>query len=385
MSSKNNTEIFDALDLLEKERGVGGEELIESIKTGIVQAVMKNYNVEAANVKVTLDVAAKKYEVCLLREIVEEVTNPHTQISLAEALTKNRTAKVGNVLSIKLDTKQIGRISAGTGKNQIHQGINEAVKRKMAIQYQNKQHEVVDAEVVRMDAANLNAFVVIDKHEFPLYASEQLPNDRLKVGDHIKVYIHEVIEGDRRCSVKITRMSKELVKRLLEKEIPEVFNGEVEIKSIARDPGSRTKVAVWSNDPNIDAVGSCIGQKGMRIGAIVEELRGEKIDVIRYSETPEEYIAQALSPAEVESVEILSPETRACRVIVPDTQLSLAIGNKGQNAKLAAKLTGYKIDIKSRALLKQEEERLAAQRLAEEQAASEEAPAADAASENEQA
>lgn len=347
-------EIFEALEALQKERGVGGPELLESIKTGIVQAVMKNYNVDASNVQVELDVEAQKFEVCLLREIVEEVTNPYTQISIEDALEKNKRAKVGAVMSTKLDTKQIGRISAGTGKNQIHQGINEAVKRKMAIQYQNKQHEVVDAEVIRVDNATRNCTVMIDKNEFPLFASEQLPNDNLKVGDHIKVYIHEVIEGDRRTSVKITRMSKDLVKRLLEKEIPEIFSGEVEIKSISREPGSRTKVAVCSKDPNIDPVGACIGQKGMRINAIVDELCGEKIDVIKYSEVPEEYIAQALSPSDVESVEIVSADSRIARVIVPDNQLSLAIGNKGQNAKLAAKLTGYKIDIKSPSLLKQE-------------------------------
>ncbi len=352
--SKNN-EIFEALEALQKERGIGGQELLDSIKLGIVQAVMKNYNVEATNVKVELDVEAQKFEVCLLREIVDEVENPYTQIHIDEALEKNRRAKVGSILSTKLDTKQIGRISAGTGKNQIHQGINDAVKRKMAIQYQNKQHEVVDAEVIRVDNATRNCTVQIEKNEFPLFASEQLPNDHLKVGDHVKVYIHEVIEGDRRTSVKLTRMSKELVKRLLEKEIPEIFNGEVEIKSISREPGSRTKVAVYSKDPNIDPVGACIGQKGMRIGAIVDELCGEKIDVIKYSEVPEEYIAQALSPSDVESVTIMNAENRVARVIVPDTQLSLAIGNKGQNAKLAAKLTGYKIDIKSRSLLKQEE------------------------------
>ena len=213
-------------------------------------------------------------------------------------------------------------------------------------QYQSKLHEIVNARVQKIEPRTGNVTVSIDKNEAILFASEQIPGETFHEGDFIKVYVNDVVSNERRCTIKVTRTHKDLVKRLFEKEVPEIFDGTVEVKSISREAGSRTKIAVFSKDPNIDPVGACIGQRNSRVSNIVKELNGEKIDIIKYSEDPAEFIAAALAPSSVVRVDILSTEERTCRVIVPDMQLSLAIGNKGQNAKLAAKLTGYKIDIR---------------------------------------
>ena len=342
----NNNDLFEALDALERERGVKAEAVIDSIKNAIGVAVRKYYNVGEDNVEVEIDSTEHKFRVAIVKDIVEEVEDPTTQISLADALEKNKRVRVGGKLSMKLDTKQIGRIAALSGKNLIHQGINDAVKAQLMEQYHNKLHEIVNARVQKIEPRTGNITVSIDKNEAMLFASEQIPGEMLHEGDNIKVYVSDVINGDRRCSLKVTRTHKELVKRLFEMEVPEIFEGTVEVKSISREAGSRTKIAVWSKDPNVDPVGACIGQRNSRVASIVRELNGEKIDIIKYSENPAEFIAAALAPSSVIRVDILSDEERSCRVIVPDDQLSLAIGNKGQNAKLAARLTGYKIDIR---------------------------------------
>lgn len=342
----NNNDLFEALDALERERGVKAEAVIDSIKNAIGVAVRKYYNVGEDNVEVEIDSTEHKFRVAIVKDIVEEVEDPTTQISLADALEKNKRVRVGGKLSMKLDTKQIGRIAALSGKNLIHQGINDAVKAQLMEQYHNKLHEIVNARVQKIEPRTGNITVSIDKNEAMLFASEQIPGEMLHEGDNIKVYVSDVINGDRRCSLKVTRTHKELVKRLFEMEVPEIFEGTVEVKSISREAGSRTKIAVWSKDPNVDPVGACIGQRNSRVASIVRELNGEKIDIIKYSENPAEFIAAALAPSSVIRVDILSEEERSCRAIVPDDQLSLAIGNKGQNAKLAARLTGYKIDIR---------------------------------------
>ncbi len=342
----NNNDLFEALEALEQERGVKASAVIESIKNAIAVAVRKYYNVGENNVEVEIDDEDRKFRVAIIRDIVEEVEDPTTQISLADALEKNKRVKVGGKLSQKLDTKQIGRIAALSGKNLIHQGINDAVKAQLMAQYQNKLHEIVNARVLRIEPRTGNITVTIDRNEAMLFASEQIPGEKFYEGDMVKVYVSDVINGDRRCSLKVTRTHRELVKRLFEMEVPEIFEGTVEIKSISREAGSRSKIAVWSKDANVDPVGACIGQRNSRVASIVRELNGEKIDIIKYSEDPAEFIAAALAPASVIRVDLLSAEDRTCRVIVPDDQLSLAIGNKGQNAKLAAKLTGYKIDIR---------------------------------------
>ena len=342
----NNNDLFEALEALERERGVKAEAVIDSIKNAIAVAVRKYYNVGEDNVEVEIDNTERKFRVAIVKDIVEEVEDPTTQISLADALEKNKRVRVGGKLSTKLDTKQIGRIAALSGKNLIHQGINDAVKAQLMEQYQNKLHEIVNARVQKIEPRTGNITVSIDKNEAMLFASEQIPGEVLHEGDNIKVYVIDVINGDRRCSLKVTRTHKELVKRLFEMEVPEIFEGTVEVKSISREAGSRTKIAVYSKDPNVDPVGACIGQRNSRVASIVRELNGEKIDIIKYSENPAEFIAAALAPSSVIRVDILNPEERSCRAIVPDDQLSLAIGNKGQNAKLAARLTGYKIDIR---------------------------------------
>lgn len=341
-----NNDLFDALELLEKEKGIKVDDVLLAIKNAISVAVRKYYTVGEDNVEVEIDMQEKKFKVSVIKDIVDELTDEATQIHIDEALQKSKRAKVGSKLSIKLDTKQIGRIAALSGKNLIHTAIADAVKAKQLEQYQNKLHEVVTAKVLRVEPKTGNASVVFDKNEALLFKNEQIPGEVLTEGDNIKVYVNDVVSTEKRCILKISRTHKDLVKRLFEKEVPEIFDGTVEIKSISREPGSRTKIAVWSKDENVDPVGACIGPKYSRVSNIVKELNGEKIDIIKYSENADEFIAQALSPSDVISVEILDEAERACRVIVPDSQLSLAIGNKGQNAKLAAKLTNFKIDIR---------------------------------------
>lgn len=341
-----NNEFFDALDMLQMEKGIPADSIIEHIKNAINVAVRKYYTVGEDNVVVDISRDEAKFKVSIVKDIVEEVEDEASQVSLEEALEKNKRSKVGGKLTTKLDTKQIGRIAAQSGKNLIHQAINDAVKAQMYEQYQSKLNEVVSATVQKIEPRTGNATVEIDKNEVILFKNEQIPGETLVEGQIVKVYVSDVVASERRTSIKVSRTHRDMVKRLFEQEVPEIFEGMVEVKSISREAGSRTKIAVYSKDPDVDPVGACIGQKGTRVANIVNELNGEKIDVVRYSEEPEEFIAQALSPSDVVNVEILDPEEKTCRVTVPDNQLSLAIGNKGQNAKLAARLTGFKIDIK---------------------------------------
>lgn len=341
-----NNEFFEALELLEKEKGIRIENILDNIKNAIAVAVKKYYNVGDDNVLVEIDPENGKFKVSVVLDVVEEVEDPTSQISYEEAYAKNKRMRVGSKYTTKLDTKQIGRIAAQSGKNLIHQAINDAVKAQMMEQYQSKLYEVLPTIVQKIEPRTGNATVELDKNEVILFKNEQIPGETLVEGQRIKVYVNDVVSNDRRCSIKVSRTHRDMVKRLFETEVPEIFDGTVEVKSISREAGSRTKIAVWSKDENVDPIGACIGPRGMRVANIVAELNGEKIDVVRYSEDQAEFISQALSPAEVIKVDILDPEARICRVTVPDSQLSLAIGNKGQNAKLAARLTGYKIDIK---------------------------------------
>lgn len=341
-----NNEFFDALGMLEKEKGIPVNSILENIKSAIAVAVKKYYNVGDDNILVDIDMNDSKFRVAIVRDIVEEVTDPTCQVSLEEALEKNKRSKAGTKLTTKLDTKQIGRIAAQSGKNLIHQAISEAVKAQMMEQYQSKLNEAVPAVVQKVEPRTGNATIEIDKNEVILFKNDQIPGEVLTEGDHIKVYVNDIVNLERRCSIKVSRTHRDLVKRLFEMEVPEIYDGSVEVKSISREAGSRSKIAVCAKDENIDPVGACIGPKGIRVARIVAELNGEKIDVVRYSEDAAEFIAQALSPSDVIAVEILETDAKSCRVTVPDNQLSLAIGNKGQNAKLAARLTGFKIDIK---------------------------------------
>ena len=339
-----NNQFFDALELIAREKGISIDYLIEKITNAITIAVKKDFGgVEAVNV--VLDPLTRQYKVSIIKDVVREVEDPVNQITLEEAQRYSKRAMIGEPVEIKLETKQFGRIAAQTAKHVIRQGIREAEREQMMNQMGGKVGEVVTATVNKIDPANGNAFVQMDKNEVLLFKNEQLPNDNLQPGDKIKVYVVDVTSSEKRCSLKISRTHKDLVKRLFEMEVPEIFDGTVQVKSISREAGSRTKIAVYSKDENVDPIGACIGPKGMRVSNIIEELGGEKIDVIQYSEDPAQFIAAALSPADVTEVILSDDGEKIAFVSVPDSQLSLAIGNKGQNAKLAARLTGYKIDI----------------------------------------
>lgn len=341
----NNAEFFDALKLLEKEKGIPGEYLLEKIEAAIVIAVKRDYGGKD-NIAVVMDPAAGEFSVALRKTVVEEVEDPDTEMLPEEAVKYSKKATIGDVVEIPLETKQFGRIAAQTAKHVIRQGIREAERGQQMQEFQRRNQELVTALVARVDAKTGAATLEIGKAEAVLPKSEQIGTEELKEGDRIKVYVVDVREGDKGPRALISRTHPGLVKRLFEMEVPEIFNGVVEIKAVSREAGSRTKLAVQAHDENVDAVGACIGPRGARVNGIVEELGGEKIDIVEYSEEPEKFIAAALSPAKVLSVEVDPEGGKSCRVTVPDAQLSLAIGNKGQNARLAAKLTGWKIDIR---------------------------------------
>ena len=341
----NNAEFFDALKLLEKEKGIPGDYLLEKIEAAIVIAVKRDYGGKD-NIAVVMDPATREFSVSLRKTVVEEVEDPDTEMLPEEAVKYSKKATVGDVVEIPLETKQFGRIAAQTAKHVIRQGIREAERGQQMQEFQRRNQELVTALVTRVDAKTGAATLEIGKAEAVLPKNEQIGAEELKEGDRIKVYVVDVREGDKGPRALISRTHPGLVKRLFEMEVPEIFNGVVEIKAVSREAGSRTKLAVLAHDENVDAVGACIGPRGARVNGIVEELGGEKIDIVEYSEEPEKFIAAALSPAKVLSVEVDPEGGKSCRATVPDAQLSLAIGNKGQNARLAAKLTGWKIDIR---------------------------------------
>ena len=349
-----NKGVFTALKLLEEEKGIPLDFMIDKISRAIAIACKSNYSGND-DVFIDIDADKNKFDVYLRKTVVEEVNNKDKQISILDARKIDPGIGLDEKVSVKLDTKEFGRIAAQTARNMIRQGIKDGEREQMFQEFQHYKQEFVTAEVDRIDPNGGSITLKIGKLTASLPKSEQLPNEKLKEGDHIKVYIADVKETDRGPRVIISRSHPDLVKRLFEKEVPEIYDGIIEIKSIAREAGSRTKIAVFSNDENVDAIGSCIGSKGMRVGAIGKELGGEKIDIIEYSDDPKQFIASALAPAEVLSVENEDLQEKTCRVIVPDSQLSLAIGNKGQNARLAAKLTNWKIDIKSESQLNDEE------------------------------
>ena len=342
-----NGEFFEALSLLEAERGLSADYLLEKIRNAIVIAVKKDYDVEDENVLVEIDPRTGKFNVTLLKLVVEEVEDPRVEISLNEAQAKRRTTKLGDMFNIPLKTKDFGRIAAQTAKHVIRQGLKEAERSQMYAEMQSKAHEIITAVIHSIDPVKGTVTVELSKGGTAvLPRNEQVPGEQLREGQHIKVYVVDVIEGDRGPRMMISRTHPGLVKRMFEMEVPEIFDGTVEVKAISREAGARTKMAVWSKDENVDPVGACIGPRGQRVAKIVDELGGEKIDIVRWSEDPAAFISAALSPANVVGVEILDGESKACRVTVPDHQLSLAIGNKGQNARLCARLTGYNIDIR---------------------------------------
>lgn len=343
--SSGTGELFEALAAVAKEKGIEPELLVEKIQTALVIAIKKDYP-RSENINFDIDITKGKFDVSIQKTVVEEVLDDANEISLEDARNVNKRYNVGDTCPIKLDTKNFGRIAAQTAKQVIKQGIKEVERSQLVEQWGGLQNEAVSASVIKVEPATGNASVMINGNEVMLFKSDQLPGDVLNTGDIIKVFVSGVSANDRRPTLRISRTHRDLIKRLFELEVPEIYEGVVEIRSISREPGSRSKIAVISNNENVDALGACIGPQRSRISKICEELRGEKIDVVKYSDDPKEFIKQALKPADVISVDIPDEEVRACSVVVPDNQLSLAIGNKGQNAKLAARLTGFKIDIK---------------------------------------
>ena len=341
---QGNEELFLALDLLEKEKGIPAEYMLDKIKKAISTACKNNYG----NEDVDIDVDREKgvFNVYLRKEIVEEVEDPNRQYLLDKAKQVDPTACVGRFVRIKLDTKQFGRVAAQTARNIIRQGIRDSERGQMMEEFQSKHQELVSGLVERIDPRTGAISLRLGKAEAVLPKNEQIGGENVKEGDYIKVYVVDVRETEKGPKAIISRTHPDLVKRMFETEVPEIYDGTVEIKAVSREAGSRTKLAVMSNDPAVDAVGACIGARGSRVSEIVDELGGEKIDIVEYSEEPKQFIAAALSPANVLSVELAEDGSRSCRVTVPDNQLSLAIGKEGQNARLAAKLTGWKIDIK---------------------------------------
>ncbi len=347
MATANNNEFFEALAALEKERGLPADYLIEKIKAAIVIAVKKDYEVEDENVIVDIDPSIGAFRASLAREIVEEVENPHTQVTLEDAQRVRKSYQIGQKFITQLKTKEFGRIAAQTAKQVIRQGIREAERSAQCSEMQSRAHEIISATVVSIDPERGNVTLDLGKGgSAVLPRNEQVPGEHYTEGDILQVYVVDVVPTERGPRVTISRTHPGLVKRMFELEVPEIYDGTVEIKAISREAGARTKMAVYSRDPNVDPVGACIGSHGSRVEKIVEELGGEKIDIIRWSEDVSEFISAALSPAKVVKVELLPGETKSCRVTVPDHQLSLAIGNKGQNARLCARLTGYNIDIR---------------------------------------
>ena len=341
-------EIFAALAMLEKERGIP-----QSFMMGkIIQALTTAYKRDHEGVEyvvVDVDEEKKDLKMYVQKEIVEEVENPASQISLEEAKRISAKNELGGMVNFPVESVEFGRIAAGNGKQVIIQGLREAEHGMIYDEWGSKQHEILTGTVSRIDPRNGNVILRIgsgsEATEAVLTMNEQVPGEVYTEGETLQVYIVDVVSTERGPRVMISRTHPGLVKRMFEMEVPEIFDGTVEIKAISREAGMRTKIAVASKDPNVDPQGACIGAHGARVSKIVEELNGEKIDVVKWSEDVCEFISAALSPAKVLSVEILDGENRSCRVTVPDNQLSLAIGNKGQNARLCARLTGYNIDI----------------------------------------
>ena len=345
--NKNNA-FFKALESLGEENSVETDLLIEKVKSAMLKAAKRAYPHSEDRIRVEIDPRTKKFEMYIVQDIIDDYPIDENEVNIAEAKVRDPHAVVGGTILKEIDISKLGRMAALSAKQSIKGDLREINREQMLEKFEQKEHECITAKVSQVEPGRGTVTVVYEGTELYLFRNEQIPGETLEEGQSVKVYITGIIGKNKKPVVKISRTHKDLVKRLFELEVPEIYDGTVEVKSISREAGSRTKIAVWSKDPNVDAVGACIGAKRSRITAIVNELSGEKIDIIPWSEVPEEFIARALAPAEVLKTIITSEEEKTCTVIVPNNQLSLAIGNKGQNAKLAAKLTGFKIDIKPR-------------------------------------
>ena len=345
--NKNNA-FFKALESLGEENSVETDLLIEKVKSAMLKAAKRAYPHSEERIRVEIDSKTKKFEMYIVQDIIDDMPFDENEINIAQARLINPNAVVGGTILKEIDISKLGRMAALSAKQSIKGDLREINREQMLEKFEKKEHECISAKITQVEPAKHTVTVVYEGTELYLFQNEQIPGEKLEEGRTIKVYITGIIGKNKKPVVKISRTHKDLVKRLFELEVPEIYDGTVEIKAISREAGSRTKIAVWSKNPDVDAVGACIGTNRSRITPIVNELNGEKIDIIKWSENPEEFIASALSPADVLKTIITSNEEKncTCTVIVPNNKLSLAIGNKGQNAKLAAKLTGFKIDIK---------------------------------------
>ena len=358
----NIPEIFAALAMLEKERGIPQTFMMDKIIQAVTTAYKRDHK-DVENVIVDVDEEHQRLKMYVQKNVVaeEDYVDPFNEIPVEEAKTISARYEIGDVVNIPVDNTEFGRIAAGNGKQVIIQGLREAERGMVYDEFNSKQHEILTGVVTRIDprtnAVSLRIGTGTESTEALLLSGEQVPGEELVEGQHVKVYVVDVRRSTRGPQILISRTHPGLVKRLFELEVPEIYDGTVEVKSIAREAGSRTKMAVWSADENVDPIGACVGPKGQRVAAIVDELRGEKIDIIKWSEDPAQFIAAALAPSDVVDV-MMAEEGKACRVIVPDDQLSLAIGKEGQNARLAARLTGYKIDIKPESYQGEDDEKI---------------------------
>lgn len=353
-----NAEFFAALEQLEKEKGIPVDYMLDRVCQALLTAFKKdNDGFKCDNINVEPDMEQKTIHMYLTKEVVDEVEDPLSEVSLEEARSIDPRYALGDIARVDVQTKKFGRIAAQAAKQVIIQGIRESERGMVYNEYSSREHEILSAVVSRIDPRNGNVILEMmsdgEKTEAVLTQNEQVVGEELREGQRIKVYVVEVRRGTHGPQVVISRTHPGLVKRLFELEVPEIHDGIVEIKSIAREAGNRTKIAVMTHDEKVDPIGACVGPRGARVGSIVSELSGEKIDIIKYSEDMATFVSEALSPADVVSA-VMLPDGKSCRVTVPDDQLSLAIGKEGQNARLAAKLTGCKIDIGSESAAKQQ-------------------------------
>ncbi len=343
--NKNN-DFFKALESLGEENSVETEILIEKVKSAMLKAARKAYPHSEENIRVEIDPLTKKFEMYIVQEVIDDYPIDENEVNIDVAKTIDPNAYVGGTILKEIDISKLGRMAALSAKQSIKGDLREINREQMLSRFESKEHECITVKVSQIEPGRGTVTVDYQGTELYLFRNEQIPRETFEEGKSIKVYITGIVGKTKKPIIKISRTHKDLVKRLFELEVPEIYDGTVEVKSISREAGSRTKIAVWSKDANVDAVGACIGAKRSRILAVMNELNGEKIDIIPWSEVPEEFITKALAPAAVLKTVVTSHEEKTCTVIVPNDQLSLAIGNKGQNAKLAAKLTGFKIDIK---------------------------------------
>lgn len=338
-----STELIDALLVLEKEKGISKEVIIEAIEAALISAYKRNFN-QAQNVRVSFNPTTGTIKVLARKDVVDSVFDPRLEISVEKAREYNPNFHVGDIVELEVTPKDFGRIAAQTAKQVVTQRVREAERGVIYSEFIDREEDIMVGIVQRQDARFI--YVSLGKVEALLPVGEQMPNEQYKPHDRIRVYITKVEKTTKGPQIFVSRTHPGLLKRLFELEVPEIYDGTVEIRSVAREAGDRSKISVHSDNADVDPVGSCVGPKGQRVQQIVNELKGEKIDIVRWSNDPVEYVANALSPSQVVEV-LVNEEEKATTVIVPDHQLSLAIGKRGQNARLAAKLTGWKIDIKS--------------------------------------